>query len=179
VDRKDLYRLTQALGAHFVASYPEPPAAIVRDLDHTDDPPHGQHEIAFYNHYYKNYYYLPLFTFEGLSGAYYDSIHSDDAASRVEEPTMPGPKPPAVPLSEEEHHALYTLCRARASPRCPTPRGTRTFSVGQWCQIIALVCMPPAVSGRPLSHWTPHELVDETRKRGIVETISERHVGCP
>src|SRR6266571_1195807 len=35
VDRKDLYRLTQALGAHFVASYPEPPAAIVLDLDHS------------------------------------------------------------------------------------------------------------------------------------------------
>jgi len=68
-DRKDLYRLTQALGAHFVASYPEPPAAIVLDLDHTDDPTHGQQELAFYNHYYKNYCYLPLLIFEGLSGA--------------------------------------------------------------------------------------------------------------
>ena len=28
VDRKDLYRLAQALVAHCVASYPEPPAAI-------------------------------------------------------------------------------------------------------------------------------------------------------
>src|SRR5438093_310439 len=69
VDRKDLYRLTQALVAHFVASYPEPPAAIVLDLDHTDDPTHGQQEFAFYNHYYKNYCYLPLLIFEGLSGA--------------------------------------------------------------------------------------------------------------
>ena len=69
VDRKDLSRLTQALGAHFVASYPEPPAAIVLDLDHTDDPTHGQHEFAFYNHYYKTYCYLPLLIFEGLSGA--------------------------------------------------------------------------------------------------------------
>ena len=69
MDRKDLYRLTQALGAHFVASYPEPPAAIVLDLDHTDDPTHGQQEFAFYNHYYKNYCYLPLLIFEGLSGA--------------------------------------------------------------------------------------------------------------
>jgi hypothetical protein len=51
VDRKDLDRLPQALGAHFVASYPEPPAAIVLDLDHTDDPTHGQQEFAFYNHY--------------------------------------------------------------------------------------------------------------------------------
>src|SRR5262245_3162753 len=69
VDRKDLDRLTQALGAHFVASYPEPPAAIVLDLDHTDDPTHGQQELAFYNHYYKNYCYLPLLIFAGLSGA--------------------------------------------------------------------------------------------------------------
>ena len=69
VDRKDLYRLTQALVAHFIASYPEPPAAIVLDLDHTDDPTHGQQELAFYNHYYKNSCYLPLLIFEGLSGA--------------------------------------------------------------------------------------------------------------
>ena len=69
VDRKDLSRLTEALGAHFVASYPEPPAAIVLDLDHTDDPTYGQPALAFYNHYYKNYCYLPLLIFEGLSGA--------------------------------------------------------------------------------------------------------------
>jgi Transposase DDE domain group 1 len=69
VDRKDIYRLTQALVAHFVANSPEPPAAIVLDLDHTDDPTHGQQELAFYNHYYKNYCYMPLLIFEGLSGA--------------------------------------------------------------------------------------------------------------
>ena len=48
VDRKDLYRLTQALVDHFIASYAEPPAAIVLDLDHSDDPTHGQQEFAFY-----------------------------------------------------------------------------------------------------------------------------------
>jgi hypothetical protein len=69
VDRKDLYRLTQALVDHFIARYPEPPAAIVLDVDHSDDPTHGQQEFAFYNHYYKNYCYLPLFIFEGTSHA--------------------------------------------------------------------------------------------------------------
>jgi hypothetical protein len=69
VDRKDLYRLTQALVDHFIASYPAPPAAIVLDLDHSDDPTHGQQELAFYNHYYKSYCYLPLFIFEGTSHA--------------------------------------------------------------------------------------------------------------
>jgi Transposase DDE domain group 1 len=69
VDRKDIYRLTTALVDHFIASYSEPPAAIVLDLDHSDDPTHGQQEFAFYNHYYKNHCYLPLFIFEGTSHA--------------------------------------------------------------------------------------------------------------
>jgi Transposase DDE domain group 1 len=69
VDRKDLYRLTQALVEHFIASYPEPPAALVLDLDHSDDPTHGQQEFTFYNHYYQSYCYLPLFIFEGTSHA--------------------------------------------------------------------------------------------------------------
>jgi Transposase DDE domain group 1 len=69
IDRKDLYRLTQAFVDHFMASYPEPPAAIVLDLDHSDDPTHGQQELAFYNHHYRSYCYLPLFIFEGTSQA--------------------------------------------------------------------------------------------------------------
>jgi Transposase DDE domain group 1 len=69
VDRKDLYRLTQAFVAHFIASYPEPPAAIVLDLDHADDPTHGQQECAFYNQYYQSYCSLPLCIFEGTSHA--------------------------------------------------------------------------------------------------------------
>ena len=69
VDRKDLYRLTHALVDHFIASYPEPPAAIVLDLDHSDDPTHGQQEFAFYNPHYRSYCYLPLFIFEGTSHA--------------------------------------------------------------------------------------------------------------
>jgi hypothetical protein len=69
VDRKDLSRLTHALVDHFIASSPEPPAAIVLDLDHSDDPTHGQQEFAFYNHHYQSYCYLPLFIFEGTSHA--------------------------------------------------------------------------------------------------------------
>lgn len=69
VDHKDLYRLSQAFVDHFIASYPEPPAALVLDLDHSDDPTHGQQEFAFYNHHYQSYCYLPLFIFEGTSHA--------------------------------------------------------------------------------------------------------------
>jgi hypothetical protein len=69
VDRKDLYRLTQAFVDHFIASSSEPPAAIVLDLDHSDDPTHGQQEFTFYNYYYKSYCSLPLCIFEGTSQA--------------------------------------------------------------------------------------------------------------
>jgi hypothetical protein len=41
----------------------------VLDLDHSDAPPHGQQEFAFYNHHYQNHGYLPLFIFEGTSHA--------------------------------------------------------------------------------------------------------------
>jgi Transposase DDE domain group 1 len=69
VDRKDLSRLTRALVDHFIARYPEPPAAIVLDLDHSDDPTHGQQALAVYNHHYQSYCSLPLFIFEGTSHA--------------------------------------------------------------------------------------------------------------
>lgn len=69
VNRKDLYRLTHALVDHFIASSPEPPAAIVLDLDHSDDPTPGQQEFAFYNHHYRSYGSLPLCIFEGASHA--------------------------------------------------------------------------------------------------------------
>jgi DDE family transposase len=69
IDQKDLYRLTRAFVDHFIASYPEPPAAIVLDLDHSDDPTYGQQEFAFYNHHSQNHCYLPLFIFEGTSHA--------------------------------------------------------------------------------------------------------------
>jgi hypothetical protein len=69
IDRKDLYRLTKAFVDQFIAGYSEPPAAIVLDLDHSDDPTHGQQEFAFYNHHYPSYCSLPLFIFEGTSHA--------------------------------------------------------------------------------------------------------------
>jgi putative transposase len=143
---------------------------------------------------------------------------------------MPGPKPPAVPLSEAERQELQSLVRARTTgqqlafrariilllaegrnapevaqalattrrtvrlwrrhwlERCgqrvwqrrqdaPRPGAPATVSAEQWCQLMALACEPPERSGRPISHWTPRELADEAIKRGIVETISPRHVG--
>jgi putative transposase len=64
--------------------------------------------------------------------------------------------------------------RLQDDPRPGTPQ---TFTAEQWCQVIALACEPPENSGRPISHWTPRELVDEAIKRGIVKSISVRHIG--
>ena len=71
-------------------------------------------------------------------------------------------------------HACAVSERLQDAPR---PGAPTTFDVEQWCQIMALACEPPADSDRPISHWTPRELAAEAIKRGIVATISERHVG--
>jgi hypothetical protein len=67
---RDVYRMAKAFVDQFIASYPKPPAVIVLDMDHSEDPTHGQQELALYNHHYRNHCYLPLFIFEGLSGKF-------------------------------------------------------------------------------------------------------------
>jgi putative transposase len=52
-----------------------------------------------------------------------------------------------------------------------------TFTAEQLTHLFAIACEYPGESGRPISHWTNRELADELVKRGIVKTISPRHVG--
>jgi putative transposase len=52
-----------------------------------------------------------------------------------------------------------------------------TFAPDQIARILAVACEPPADSGRPVTHWTPTELAEEVVARGIVPSISVRHVG--
>jgi hypothetical protein len=70
VSTKDLYRRARAFVDRFIASYPQPPAVIVLDLDHSEDPTHGQQEFSFYNHYDGHHGHRSLFLFEGLSGQF-------------------------------------------------------------------------------------------------------------
>lgn len=51
-----------------------------------------------------------------------------------------------------------------------------TFSAEQICQIIAVACEDPALSGRTITEWTPRELADEVIKRQIVSNISASQV---
>lgn len=51
------------------------------------------------------------------------------------------------------------------------------FTAEQVAQIIAVACEKPSEeSDRPVTHWTPRELAAEVIKRGIVPTISPRHI---
>jgi hypothetical protein len=74
VSARDLYRMARAFVETFIASYDAPPKVIVLDMDHSEDATHGQQELAFYNHHYGNYCYLPLFLFEGLSGKFITAV---------------------------------------------------------------------------------------------------------
>jgi transposase len=60
------------------------------------------------------------------------------------------------------------------APRSGTPA---TFTPEQVAKVIAVACEKPADCNRPVSHWTPRELAAEVILRGIVQTISARHVG--
>lgn len=51
-----------------------------------------------------------------------------------------------------------------------------TFTAEQLAALIALACEKPEASGIPVTHWTPADLAREAIKRGIVKTISPRHV---
>ena len=72
--------------------------------------------------------------------------------------------------------ALTTMIEAVLTDT-PRPGTPATFPAAQLVPIVAVACEPPEESGRPISHWTPREVADEVRKRGMVETISPRSVG--
>lgn len=69
-----------------------------------------------------------------------------------------------------EHAIKETLADEARSGTPPT------FSAEQICQIIAVACEEPKLSGRTITEWTPRELADEVSKRQIVNCISASQV---
>jgi len=59
---------------------------------------------------------------------------------------------------------------------CPRPGTPATFSAEQVVRIVALACEDPQTAGVPVTEWTPRELAEAARRRGIVEQISARSV---
>ncbi|NIT60137.1 MAG: IS1380 family transposase [Aliifodinibius sp.] len=68
LSRKSLYRLAEVFVDTFIASYEKPPEAIVLDFDDTADKTYGAQQMTLFNGYIKNWCYLPLHVYEGLSG---------------------------------------------------------------------------------------------------------------
>ena len=59
------YRIDELLIDVFLEQYREPPEEIVLDVDATDDALHGNQEGRFFNGYYDQWCYLPLYIFCG------------------------------------------------------------------------------------------------------------------
>lgn len=52
----------------YCRSFTRPPARIVLDIDDTDDPVHGQQELALFNAHYDCTCFQPIHIFDGVSG---------------------------------------------------------------------------------------------------------------
>lgn len=52
----------------YCSSFARPPTRIVLDIDDTDDPVHGQQELALFNAHYDCTCFQPIHIFDGLSG---------------------------------------------------------------------------------------------------------------
>src|SRR5690606_3197570 len=52
----------------YCRSFTRPPARITLDIDDTDDPVHGQQELALFNAHYDCTCFQPILIFDGLSG---------------------------------------------------------------------------------------------------------------
>ena len=59
----------------------------------------------------------------------------------------------------------------------PRPGSPGKFTPEQLALIFATACEDPEKAGLPFTHWTHAELAKEVVKRGIVESISVRHLG--
>jgi hypothetical protein len=174
-DRQDLYRLTRALVDHFLASYSEPPAAIVLDLDHSDDPTYGQQEFAFYNHHSQNHCYLPLCIFAGTS-------HALVMAS-----LRPGIRPTGTEhamilvrlLSYLRRHGPHTPILVRGDSHCAPPEVIDVITSYRWTDCVFglagnAVLLRQGASTLEAARRLHHQRVAVARAHGQVPPPSSR-----
>ena len=167
--RPDLYRLTQAFVDHFIASYPEPPAAIVLDIDHSADPTYGQQEFAFYNHHYQSYCYLPLFIFEGTSHAMVTAC------------LRPGKRPPGAEnamilvrlLSYLRRRWPYTHILVRGDSHFATPEVLAVLTQRRWVDFVF------GLAGNPVLLRQAGPVMEEARSLFRQQTVVAAAYGEP
>ena len=117
VTRPDLSRLTPAFVDQCIASYPDPPAAIVLDRDHAEDPTPGQQALTFSNQHSQSQCSLPLCIFAGISHALVTAC------------LRPGKRPPGAEnalilvrlLAYLRRHWPFTPILVRGERHCGTP----------------------------------------------------------
>jgi len=68
VSRSELYRIAEHFGLCFINSYESEPEVIIIDCDDTNNNAYGNQLQIEYNHYYREYCFMPLHIYEGLSG---------------------------------------------------------------------------------------------------------------
>ena len=81
----DLGQMESLLTDFFIEAHPTPPKQIILDFDATDDPIHGDQLGRFFQGYYKEYCYMPLYVFcgEHLLCAQLRPADQDGAAGSV------------------------------------------------------------------------------------------------
>ncbi len=62
-DRRAALQIHEVLVESFIASHEQAPKELILDFDATDDQVHGKQEGRFFNGYYDNYCFLPLYVF--------------------------------------------------------------------------------------------------------------------
>jgi len=72
-----------------------------------------------------------------------------------------------------ESRAAFRRAVEKALSDEPRSGNPGKFTAEQITLLLALACEPPEKSGRPITHWTVAELVDEAQKRQIVASISK------
>lgn len=68
VDLRQLRRLVCEIEEQYVRSFAAAPDVLVLDIDSTDDPTHGQQQLACFHGYYDQHMYHPLVIFDGERG---------------------------------------------------------------------------------------------------------------
>lgn len=63
--REDCARVSQLLVELFIQCHKKAPDELILDFDATDDPAHGEQECNFFNGFYDEYCFLPLYVFCG------------------------------------------------------------------------------------------------------------------
>jgi hypothetical protein len=64
-DRQVAWAMHEVIVEQFIASFAQPPTELILDFDATDDRVHGQQEGRFFQGYYGDYCFLPLYVFCG------------------------------------------------------------------------------------------------------------------